>query len=380
MKFIHISDTHFGAFSMYEKVHARVIETFINILDTDADFIVIAGDFFNTPFQTFEGLNNLISSMKSFVQKGKYIYAVPGSHDRSSGISLFDILDAAGIIKNIAKYEDRDGRIYLLPTVDEKTGVHLYGIGGETNSREVDYFKKIIVNPERGSIFVFHSPIKDSIGVVGAREIEISDMPKGFSYYAGGHVHRRMVKEIGGAYLVYPGTFFASSFDELYNTTERGYAVVEDFRPRFVDLDPVKISRIDVDCSGKPSQAIVDEIINIAGKEQADITFINLKGKVNFNPEEINLGKIPARLKKKSTIFLRKKELLGEQDEEAVIDNVEIEIRGIKNPFKFDTVDFSEKMKIEREEGEKIDDFKQRLINSLQDELKMVEGHDNKGS
>lgn len=380
MKFIHISDTHFGAFSSYEKVHVRVIETFINILDTDADFIIIAGDFFNTPFQTFEGLNNLISSMKSFVQKGKCIYAVSGSHDRSSGISLFDILDAAGIIKNIAKYEDRDGLIYLLPTVDKKTGVHLYGIGGEANSREVDYFKKIRVNPERESIFVFHSPIKGSIGVDGAREIDISDMPKGFAYYAGGHVHKRMVKEIGGAYLVYPGTFFASSFDELYNTTERGYAVVEDFRPRFVDVNPVRISRIDVDCIGKPPQTIVDEIINVAGEKQADITFINLKGKVNFNPDEINLGKIPARLKKKSTIILRKKELSGEQEAEQVTDSVEMEIRDIKNPFKFDTVDFSEKMKIEREEGEKIEDFRHRLIKSLQDELKMVEEHDNKGS
>jgi|GEM_PF-2831633 len=380
MKFIHISDTHFGAFSSYVSVHLKVLESFLNVLKEDVDFILIAGDIFNTPVQMFDGLDDLISSMKSFIENGKRIYAVPGSHDISSGISLFDILESAGIITNVARYDERDGYLYLLPTYDERSGITLYGLGGETNSREVDYFKKIRVDPEENSIFVFHSPIKGSIGIYGAREIEISDIPSGFSYYAGGHVHKRVVKKINNSYLVYPGTFFASSFDELYNNVEKGYALVEDFKPIFIDINPVKILRKDIDCNGMLPEAILDNILRLLGENQQDITFLNLRGRVNFDPDEINIGKIPMKFKKKSIIVLRKKELLGIEEKIHVANSPENEINNIKNPFSFDTFNFSEKLKLDREEGERMDDFKKRLITLLEDELKKVENHDNQSN
>ncbi|MGC8619446.1 MAG: metallophosphoesterase family protein [Thermoplasmata archaeon] len=377
MKFIHISDTHFGSFSSYQKIHLKEIEEFKKILNSDIDFLIVSGDIFNTPFQIFEGLDSLISAMRNFIESGKKIYAVPGSHDVSSGGSLFSILDSAGIITNVYRYKEENGIIHLEGTYDKKTGTTIYGVGGETNSREIDLYDKIDVKPEEKSIFIFHSPIKGSIGVQEVRELDLEKLPKGFSYYAGGHVHKRIWKIFNGSYIVYPGPFFGSSFDELYNNVERGYALVEDFKPRFFNIEPMNIYRSNINCDGKSSRTVIDEISIELENVNAEIIFINLFGKAMFNPDDVNLGKLPMRLKRKSIIMLRKKNLNFENEAMPANLSMDDEIKNIQSPFSFDIMDFVEKLKSEREEGERIDDFKKRLIASLKNELEMVEKNDN---
>ncbi|MGC8663496.1 MAG: metallophosphoesterase family protein [Thermoplasmata archaeon] len=378
MKFIHLSDTHFGAFSSYPKLHTKELEEFKKLLTEYIDFIVISGDIFNMPFQMFEGLDDLIFSMRAFTESGRHIYAVPGSHDISSGSSIFSILEAAGIITNVFKIKEKDGYIYLERTYDKRTGVSLYGIGGETNSREIELYNKIIVKPEEKSIFLFHSPIKGSLGIQGARELDLENMPKGFSYYAGGHVHKRMVKMIDGAYLIYPGLFFGSSFDELYSHTERGYVLVEDFKPKFIEIEPLNICRYNVNCENRSSRNVLDEIQSKLEEINADIMFINLFGKASFDPDEINIGKIPLKLKRKFILMIRKKDIKYESEEIPLeIDNLENEVKSIKNPFSLDLLEFVDKLKIEKVEGEMNDEFKKRMLKSLRNELERVEYNDN---
>ena len=54
-------------------------------------------------------------------------------------------------------------------------------------------------------------------------------MPKGFQYYAGGHVHYRfdIIKE-GYGKIVYPGPVFPNNFKELEELKHGGMCIIDD--------------------------------------------------------------------------------------------------------------------------------------------------------
>ena len=249
MKFIHVSDLHLGAFSSFEKIHAIMIKNFTNMMDfaikENVDFIIISGDIFDSPYSMFNDLKNVVKKFREFIEKDKKIYTIPGSHDRKySERTIYDILVASGIFTDVSRYEN--GR--LIPTHDERTGFNLYGVGGLENSMDIEIIKKIEKVNDNNSIFLFHAAIEGILPNV--KSLKIWELPDGFSYYAGGHVHKRQILEKNGRLVVYPGIFFASTQDEIFNIQERGFALVEDFKIRFIDSE-LKVSKLNINVENK---------------------------------------------------------------------------------------------------------------------------------
>ena len=61
----------------------------------------------------------------------------------------------------------------------------------------------------------------------------LSLLPKGFDYYAGGHVHIVDDKQVEGyGRIVYPGPLFPNSFAELEKLERGGFYIVEDGKLR----------------------------------------------------------------------------------------------------------------------------------------------------
>jgi DNA repair exonuclease SbcCD nuclease subunit len=60
-------------------------------------------------------------------------------------------------------------------------------------------------------------------------ELEMNDIPKGFNYYAMGHVHSRIVEDFGKGKLVYPGSTELWSANELddYKRNGKGFTLVD---------------------------------------------------------------------------------------------------------------------------------------------------------
>ncbi|MDI6655169.1 MAG: hypothetical protein QME59_04710, partial [Candidatus Hydrothermarchaeota archaeon] len=82
-------------------------------------------------------------------------------------------------------------------------------------------------------------------------ELKFADIPRGFDYYALGHVHKRIIDDLGGSRLVYPGSTEMWRIDELsdYEKNGKGFFIVdvENFEIERVDLDVRPFVKAEVD-------------------------------------------------------------------------------------------------------------------------------------
>ena len=96
MKFAHMADCHIGS---WRDPKLRDISThaFVKAIDMSikekVDFILIAGDFFNTSFPRLDNLKSVVTKLRQLKEIGIPVYIVPGSHDYSaSGKTILDVL------------------------------------------------------------------------------------------------------------------------------------------------------------------------------------------------------------------------------------------------------------------------------------------------
>ena len=107
-RFAHLADCHIGGWKE-EKLKALSIRSFEEatekILKEKVDFLIIAGDLFNTSIPSVDAMKQVVLSMRKLNENNIPIYLVPGSHDFSpSGKTMLDILENAGLCKNVYKY------------------------------------------------------------------------------------------------------------------------------------------------------------------------------------------------------------------------------------------------------------------------------------
>ena len=273
MKFVHLADCHLGAWRdprMKELTYEAFQEVTSRILKEQPDFVLIAGDLFHSALPGIETLRAAVEQLKRLKDAGLSVYCIAGSHDASpGGKSILDVLEAAGLVKDVMRGEVVDGKIHLSFTKDAKTGVKLTGILGRRGNLEEEYYEDLereSLEREPGpKIFLFHSSITElKPSSLGHMESQPASMlPKGFEYYAGGHVH--IVRETslpGYKSIVYPGPLFPASFSELEELGCGHYVVVDDWRIRRerIVLRPI-ISRT-IDASNRRPgdvQALLEE-------------------------------------------------------------------------------------------------------------------------
>jgi DNA repair protein SbcD/Mre11 len=244
MRFAHLADVHIGAWrdpKMKDLPLLAFEQAVSKILGKKADFVLIAGDLFNTSVPPLDMVKRAVTQFQRLKGAGIPVYAIAGSHDYSpSGKTMLDVLEEAGLLVNVMKGEvtdeaDGKGRLKLRFTQDKKTGVKLTGILGRAGSLDRHYYEDLdreSLEREPGEkIFLFHAPITE----LKPEELErmdsqpVSMLPKGFSYYAGGHVHIIGETSLPGyTHVVYPGPLFPASFSELEELGQGGFCMVED--------------------------------------------------------------------------------------------------------------------------------------------------------
>ena len=252
IKFGHLSDPHIGRFSQDSKL-SRIEQEGFDLIMNDyikekVGFIIISGDLFHSHIIDLSILDDTIKKMKKVRDAGIQIYTVHGSHDYcSGGKSVLDVLCSTGLVTDVFKYKNVDNRLRLEFTIDEKTGVKLVGIPGEIGNLEDRYYNKLdkeYLEKEKGhKIFIFHSAIEGLVHIRGNKEDDIKikrhNLPKGFDYYAGGHIHTKsehnnFLEEY--KCIVWPGIPFAISPEEIREDIEdRGYYIVH--LTNKIDLD-----------------------------------------------------------------------------------------------------------------------------------------------
>ena len=281
MLFSHISDTHLGL-QQYglEEREQDVYDSFnqtINISIKDhVDFVIFAGDIFHTPNPSGTAILQMANALKRLKENSIDSFFILGEHD----ISRMRATPVPYVYHNLqfSKYVGNGKPVYhkdvMIAGFDKIRKNELQPF--EEKFREID----ILAKQHNGhKILVLHQGITEVNQF--AAELNSSDLPKNFTYYAMGHLHDKSVKQFDqlGGPLAYPGSTEMTTSEGI-KETEKGFFEVDissqEAKPNWIKLDTrpqfsTKIESEDLDAA---ISAILEKISAFDKKPIVEIKII----------------------------------------------------------------------------------------------------------
>jgi hypothetical protein len=398
MRFTHTADCHVGGHRdpRLRQLTEAAFERFISeSIAEHVDFIIIAGDLFNTAIPGIDTLKFTVTQLGRAKEKGIPIYAIPGSHDYSpSGKTMLDVLEEAGLLRNVCRgVITDDGKLRLGFTVDQKTDAKLTGVIGKRGMLDRHIYDDLdhsIADEPGEKVFLFHTALTE-LKPKHLQEMEsypISFLPKGFTYYAGGHVHIvERYAEKGYDNVIYPGPLFPNSFSELEKLQHGGYFLYDDGKVVRKELPLREVIAVRFDAEGMDAQDA-----NRALHEQAEaikakgaIVLLRLEGTLSSgSPNDIDLRDIVhiierngAHIVLRNTSRLTSPEFMALQlkveephqiEEQLLTDHADqLSLPDADGPRL--ARDLLKLLSREQHEGEKVYEYQERLVNEALDLL-----------
>jgi DNA repair exonuclease SbcCD nuclease subunit len=320
MKFSHISDTHLGLIQYgLEEREQDIYDSFNQAIDISiqdkVDFVIFAGDIFHTPNPSGTAILQMANALKRLKENEIESFFVLGEHD----ISRIRSTPIPYVYHNLefSKYVGRGEPVYykdvMIVGFDKIRKNEMTGLEGKFSHVES------LANKHEGhKILVLHQGITEVNKFAG--EVNSTDLPKNFTYYAMGHLHDKFLKQydhLEGP-LAYPGSTEMTTSEGI-KETEKGFFKVDisddNAKPEWIKLDTrpqisAKTEFGDIDSTIKE----LDE--KISKLEKKPIVEIKIHGE-NLEREIIE-GKI-ADLASKSLHFSWK--IFQDDDESSVLLN-----------------------------------------------------------
>ena len=283
MIFSHISDTHLGL-EQYglEEREQDVYDSFNQAIDISikdkVDFVIFAGDIFHTPNPSGKAILQMANALKRLKQNSIESFFILGEHD----ISRIRATPVSYVYHNLefSKYVGRGEPVYhkdvMIAGFDKirKNEITTF----EEKFRKLDSLAK---QHSGHKILVLHQGITELNQFAG--ELNASDLPKNFTYYAMGHLHDKIVKDFDqlGGPLAYPGSTEMTTSEGI-KETEKGFFEVDistnETKPTWIKLDtrPQFSSKIDFE---EFDDSITKVIEKIGTFEKKPIIEIKIHGK-----------------------------------------------------------------------------------------------------
>lgn len=399
--YAHLADLHLGSWkeTIMRDLSLKAFTTAIDDCVTrKVDFILFAGDIFNTSLPSLETLKIVTRKLKELHDTGIPLYVIPGSHDFSpSGKTMIDVLENAGLLRNVCKgkVDPETRKLQLSFTVDEKTGAKMTGILGRKGQLDRTYYENLVLDPleqEEGyKIFLFHTTLTE----LKPKHLEIlesnpsSFLPKNFHYYAGGHIHHpAQVTLEGYGPMTYPGSLFPTNFSEMERYGKGGYYLISvqeqagSFTQaiEWVPLEIVKQAGVVLNCNHKSPEVVMFELVNKFNNQDLHNTIITLRLEGTLQQgklKDINFKEIFEMIMKQGALFIMKNtsKVVSEAFEEIKMnaydaETMEEEIikEHLQQMTLFDkdtelhlTKNLLAALNTSKKEGETISDFQQRV-------------------
>ena len=208
MLFSHISDTHLGLVQYGSEERAQdVYDTFNQAIDVSikdhVDFVIFAGDIFHIPNPNGTAVVQMANGLKRLKQNNIDSFFILGEHD----ISRIRTTPIPYVYHNLefSKYIGQGNPIeykgLLLAGFDKirKAEIPQY----EEKFTEID---KMMQSHTGHKILVLHQGITEFNKFAG--EIQSTELPRNFTYYAMGHLHDKDIKQFNhlNGPVAYPGS------------------------------------------------------------------------------------------------------------------------------------------------------------------------------
>jgi exonuclease SbcD len=301
--FVHLADLHLG-YAQYNlevrredfnRVFAEAVEKSIAL---KPDFVIIAGDIFHHARPSNVTLEAAIEHFRHLGDQGIPVLCVDGSHDAAPNTvtgTVLNPLDAAGLIYYLPRH---DGACW------RNENCYVYGVPNYRTRRRTEEQLPIFYeqhppapDPDGFNIFTFHMALDLPDITPPHMEAEASpDMvPAGFTYYAGGHIHKPSQMPFKDGVLAYSGATESVYYDDAQ--LGKGFYYVQvnsksQVAVRRVTLTtPRRFVVLEADYSGMTPSKISEEAARQVGEndEEGVIIVPVLKGNL---PAEANRSEV----------------------------------------------------------------------------------------
>jgi len=384
VKFAHLADIHLGGWKQQplQDLNFQSFKKAVDIcISEKVDFILIAGDLFDSAYPSIEILKKTFMEFKRIKEEKIPCFIIAGSHDYSvSGKTFLDVLEKAGFCKNVTDFDEKNEVIFLNPFIHGN--VALYGYPGKKSGLEIKDLRRIKLNDSPGmfKIFMLHTTIDKAKGSLPIDSIEADSLPNS-DYYAMGHLH------IDFQYknFVYPGPIFPNNFQELEDLQFGRFCIIDTKSDNYIKKIELRIREIlPVSIEVKNSLTATSQIISELEKKELEDKIILLrvrgeleKGKVS----DIKFSQIDEFLKRKKAYFLlqntrdlkaKEVELEFEVGGQKNIEDETVRIYSEKNPSNFNELIplLMNSLSIEKQEGETSENFENKIVEESRKILK----------
>lgn len=224
----HISDLHLGyaQFGLEER-EEDVYQAFHEAIDVSikegVSLVILAGDLFHNPRPCGKAIITLGNALKKLKEKQIPAAFVLGEHDisRLRDVPFAYIYSNLGLAKKLRHDE---------PFVVD--GCAVFGVDKERRSN-IDSLIEKMRHAEQAAkrhsgkkVLVLHQGLADFNKFAG--ELNSTDLPAGFNYYALGHYHDHLEKRFGylGGPLAYPGSIDLTPSEGI-KETDKGFIITD---------------------------------------------------------------------------------------------------------------------------------------------------------
>ena len=304
MLFSHISDTHLGLVQHGSNEREQdVYDAFNEAIDISikdqVDFIIFAGDIFENPKPNGNAILQMANALKRLKENDIDSFFILGEHDVSN-IKYQNpvpyIYHNLGFSKYIGNGKPIEYKGIMLVGFDKIRPPEM----AQNEERFLDVDKSV-ENFSGHKILVLHQGITEFNKFAG--ELQSTDLPKNFTYYAMGHLHDKDVKQFNHLKgpIAYPGSIELTTSEGIKDI-KKGFFEVDisgnEAIPKWVELDTRPQFSFKVE--HKELTKTIDEITEkISSLTKKPVIEVKIQG------EDIEIDHIQAQIARLSSSTIR---------------------------------------------------------------------------
>ena len=304
MLFAHISDTHLGLVQYGSNERERdVYDAFNQAIDISindkVDFVIFSGDIFENPKPNGNAILQMANALKRLKENDIDSFFILGEHDVSNikhQNPVPYIYHNLGFSKYIGNGKPIEYKGIILVGFDKIRPPEM----AQNEERFLDVDKSV-ENFSGHKILVLHQGITEFNKFAG--ELQSTDLPKNFTYYAMGHLHDKDVKQFNHLKgpIVYPGSIELTTSEGIKNI-KKGFFEVDisgnEAIPKWVELDtrPQFSFKVEYKELTKAIDEITEKISSLTKKPVIE---------VKIQGEDIEIDHIQAQIARLSSSTIR---------------------------------------------------------------------------
>ncbi len=286
IQLLHTADIHLGhrQYGIVER-EKDVYEVFNEIIDLalreHVDLVIFAGDLFDTPKPPPQALLVAIRGIQRLSERGIKPIAILGDHDlprRRMLPALVLLKEVTPLILLSDTITNSEHRILVKGEELQLVGLDAHNI---TQSLALKTKLSQVKPRARYSILILHQSLRE---VVPYGEISLADLPRGFKYYALGHVHKTTVLTFNNTYVAYPGSPEALKLDEVKSQDSR-YVIFAELTRESTSIERIKLLKprpqLYIEITSSDIEEKVRKLLHLVSlikKEKKPLVHIGVKG------------------------------------------------------------------------------------------------------